>query len=41
MDRVLVQRIKAAERTASGLFIPEKVFSFDKRLKKRLTKQKL
>ncbi|KAJ3274805.1 10 kDa heat shock protein [Terramyces sp. JEL0728] len=23
-DRVLVQRVKAAERTASGLFIPEK-----------------
>ncbi|KAJ3312783.1 10 kDa heat shock protein [Boothiomyces sp. JEL0838] len=23
-DRVLVQRIKAAERTASGLYIPEK-----------------
>ncbi|KAJ3075768.1 10 kDa heat shock protein [Podochytrium sp. JEL0797] len=23
-DRVLIQRIKAAERTASGLFIPEK-----------------
>ncbi|KAJ3127885.1 10 kDa heat shock protein [Physocladia obscura] len=23
-DRVLIQRVKAAERTASGLFIPEK-----------------
>ncbi|KXS18140.1 chaperonin Cpn10 [Gonapodya prolifera JEL478] len=23
-DRILVQRVKAAERTASGLFIPEK-----------------
>lgn len=24
MDRVLVQRVKAAERTAAGIFIPEK-----------------
>ncbi|KAJ3074573.1 10 kDa heat shock protein [Quaeritorhiza haematococci] len=24
LDRVLVQRVKAAERTASGIFIPEK-----------------
>jgi chaperonin GroES len=23
-DRILVQRVKAAERTAAGLFIPEK-----------------